>query len=300
MVKFIYYLIMSCTLLLYCCLNRNPMPEGTNPNNDFNSIKGDPHIYIDINTTLAEEEVFSALKSGFDTIITNTPKGHKKTKYNNFITWLSNNPQKKKELANAFTIVYNFLDDRRKRQSSNLTTEQLIINTLKCCVPKPVNAICNDNNHAYQTIPDIDGNDLQNALHLNFTFLLQDIFSKNSNEEIFKITIDNLREPFIYIANFIGTDRLEQIIRQNHLNDSQKQGLDLLKAALNDKGKFHQFLRLDKDELKEILNHIYSELEKCGRDDSKKDTFKNAIKNYFNIITERKLDKFVDQVTSSC
>ncbi|WAZ72292.1 Mlp family lipoprotein (plasmid) [Borrelia miyamotoi] len=297
MVKFIYYLIMSYTLFLYCCLNRNPMPEGNNPKNDFNSIKGDPHIYIDINTTLAEEEVFNAFKSGLDTIVTNIPKGQNKTKYQGFIEWLSNNPQKKKELANAFSIVYNFLNDRRKRQSSNLTTAQLIINTLKCCTPKPVSAICNDNNHAYQTILGIDRQNLQHALHLCFTFLLQDMFSKNSNEEIFKITIDNLREPFIYIANFIGTDRLEQIIRQN-LNDSQKQGLDLLKAALNAKGKLHKFLQLNRDKLKEILNHIYSELEKCGKDDSKKDTFKNAIKNYFNIITERKLDKFVDQVTS--
>ncbi|QFP42618.1 Mlp family lipoprotein (plasmid) [Borrelia miyamotoi] len=244
--KYICCLILCSMLLLYCCRNRNPIPEESNQSNGYNT------------TLTADEKLkINALKGGFDTIIKylqnqliNNPnlETHAKnqyqeivTKYPEFIEWLSNNIQKKKELADAFTIVYNFLNAKRKLQTNKISTEQIIINTINChlqTLQNQFNVQCNNNDYAYNKIPDIN---TKFKLYVSFDHLLQIIHQQKTNEKSFKNIIDSLLEPAYPIAILIGTDGLEATVRKK-LNDSQRQGLDSLKAALNNKTILHNFL----------------------------------------------------------
>ncbi|QFP42632.1 Mlp family lipoprotein (plasmid) [Borrelia miyamotoi] len=271
-----------------------------------------------------EEEKFNTFKSGLDIILKhmeNELKDHKAnikplseyhveeyentlSQYPGFIEWLSNNPQKQKELANAFTYFYDFLNDQRIKQSSTLTNQQLLINTLNCNLKayQKSNAQCNDNNYAY------NNNSVQNLkdkIYSVFLQLLKEINTKNTNEERLDAIIqDILLKPDSVIARLIGTDRLEAMIKREKLNDNQEKGLDFLKKAfinlVNADYMLYTFLLFSENEIKEALDHIYSELEKCNGNNKKQDTFKSAIRNYFNIISSKKLYDFKYKVTSGC
>ncbi|WP_346313235.1 Mlp family lipoprotein [Borrelia miyamotoi] len=342
MVKFIYYLMICSISLLCCCGERNTTPEGNKPTNgsttvfsstlpiENNLINNSNMIQIDTQTnttttlTAAEEEKFNALKSGFDIIskhMENELKDHKAnirplfeynvkayenilSKYPDFIEWLSNNPQNKKELANAFTYFYDFLNDQRIKQSSTLTNKQLLINTLNCNLTayQKSNAQCNDNNYAYNNN---SVRNLKDKIYSVFAQFLTRINTKNTNEEILEAIIqDTLLKPYFVIASLIGTDRLETMIRREKLNDNQEKGLDFLKKAfinlINADYMLYTFLLFSENEIKEALDHIYSELEKCNGNNEKQDTFKNAIRNYFNITSSKKLYDFKYRVTSDC
>lgn len=330
--------------LLCCCGEKNYMPEDNKPTNgsiiissstlpiENNLINNSNMIQFGTKTntnrattlTADEEEKFNVLKSGFDIILKhmeNELKDHKAnikplfeyhveeyenilSKYPGFIEWLSNNPQKKKELVNAFTYFYDFLNDQRIKQSSTFTNKQLLTNTLNCKLKayQKSNAQCNDNNYAYNnnSVRNFKGN-----IYSVFLQLLTEINTKNTNEEIFEAIIqDILLKPDSVIASLIGTDRLEAMIRREKLNDNQEKGLDFLKKAfinfINADYMLYTFLMFSENEIKETLDHIYSELSKCSGNDVKQDTFKNAIKNYFNIISSKKLDEFKYKVTSGC
>ncbi|UPA18711.1 Mlp family lipoprotein [Borrelia puertoricensis] len=74
----------------------------------------------------------------------------------------------------------------------------------------------------------------------------------------------------------------EDALREK-LNDSQKQGLEFLKDALSDDNKLNEILKQDERKVKDVLEHIKSELEKCTGDNAndQKNTFKTLVKEYF-------------------
>ncbi|WAZ72338.1 Mlp family lipoprotein (plasmid) [Borrelia miyamotoi] len=115
-------------------------------------------------------------------------------KYPDFIDWLSKESQKQKELAelaNAFTTVYNFLEDHKRLQSSNLTTQQLTINSIHCIFKYKLKfSECNSNSSK--------DNDLKNKISTIIYSLLRHIKHQNINEEIFEdIKISYLNQTII-------------------------------------------------------------------------------------------------------
>nr|WP_247068009.1 Mlp family lipoprotein [Borrelia puertoricensis] len=50
--------------------------------------------------------------------------------YTDFKTWLENNPQKQKELADAFTEAYDFLEEQRKKHAPNEKFDEYITNAI--------------------------------------------------------------------------------------------------------------------------------------------------------------------------
>ncbi|WP_025401550.1 Mlp family lipoprotein [Borrelia crocidurae] len=89
----------------------------------------------------------------------------------------------------------------------------------------------------------------------------------------------------------------EEDLREK-LSDSQKQGLDFLKEALNSESDFNNFLNADESKIKEALDHIQSELAKCTGNDAEqqKTTFKQVVEGAL----KGGLDTFKDQSNSNC
>ncbi|WP_419250488.1 Mlp family lipoprotein [Borreliella afzelii] len=83
------------------------------------------------------------------------------------------------------------------------------------------------------------------------------------------------------------------------LDDDQKKQLDWLKDALGDDGEVNKFLGYDESKIKEALNHIKSELEKCNGDnaDQQKTTFKQTVQAFFK---GSDIDNFKTGVVSTC
>ncbi|MBB6032064.1 hypothetical protein HNR35_001067 [Borreliella spielmanii] len=68
----------------------------------------------------------------------------------------------------------------------------------------------------------------------------------------------------------------EELLKEK-LSDDQKTQLDWLKTALTDAGEFDKFLEYDENKIKDALDHIKSELDKCAGKDDKKTAFKNTV-----------------------
>ncbi|QFP42602.1 Mlp family lipoprotein (plasmid) [Borrelia miyamotoi] len=142
MSKYINYLILCCTLLLHCCEERNTIPEGNKPTNGSKNTKdnsasqnlgGTDQKTITLNL---EQQKFNSLILGFKTIRASIEDDLKSSGpeiepiYTEFIRWLSNNPQKQKELANAFTKIYDFFDEKRKIHANNRTFDEYITDAI--------------------------------------------------------------------------------------------------------------------------------------------------------------------------
>ncbi|MBB6032093.1 uncharacterized protein YpuA (DUF1002 family), partial [Borreliella spielmanii] len=72
-----------------------------------------------------------------------------------------------------------------------------------------------------------------------------------------------------------------------------------LKTALTDVGEFDKFLGYDEDKIKEALDHIKKELDKCtGKDDgeNQKTTFKQVVEGAL----KGGIDGFSGQATTTC
>ncbi len=83
------------------------------------------------------------------------------------------------------------------------------------------------------------------------------------------------------------------------LTDDQKNQLEWLKTALTDAGEFNKFLENDEDKIKDALNHIKSELDKCtGKDkeNEQKTTFKQVVEGAL----KGSIDNFKSQTNSNC
>ncbi|WP_215536416.1 Mlp family lipoprotein [Borreliella bavariensis] len=90
----------------------------------------------------------------------------------------------------------------------------------------------------------------------------------------------------------------EELLREK-LDDDQKKQLDWLKDTLENE-KFDKFLGYDESKIKEALNHIKSELDKCNgkeKEDEQKNTFKQVVQGYFS---GGNIDGFANGAISNC
>lgn len=98
-----------------------------------------------------------------------------KSKCAGFFDWLSKDIQKQKELANAFTTVYNFLESKRQSKANDKDFDTYITDAIDCKTQNQNNCN-NDNKYGNGT----------NKIEQYFRGVAGDIFSKNANEEIYK------------------------------------------------------------------------------------------------------------------
>ncbi|XPC97880.1 Mlp family lipoprotein (plasmid) [Borreliella japonica] len=83
------------------------------------------------------------------------------------------------------------------------------------------------------------------------------------------------------------------------LNDDQKTQLEWLETALTKAGEFDKFLGYDESKIKEALDHIKSELDKCaGKENAEdqKSTFKQVVEGAL----EDGIDNFKNSASSTC
>ncbi len=131
-----------------------------------------------------EEKMFNSLINVFKYTIeklNNEIQGcmnENKNKCTGFFDWLSStDTQKQKELAQAFTTAYNFLESKRQSKAQNETFDTYIKGAIDC-------KNNNNNNNKY-------GNG-SNDIEQYFRGVAGDIFNENSNEEIYKCLKDKL------------------------------------------------------------------------------------------------------------
>ncbi|UPA18628.1 Mlp family lipoprotein [Borrelia puertoricensis] len=77
----------------------------------------------------------------------------------------------------------------------------------------------------------------------------------------------------------------EELLKEK-LNEGQRKGLEFFKKSLKNKSDFDKFLNFDESEIKQVLNHIQSEIETCKNNndlEEGKDRLKIAIQNTFEI-----------------
>ncbi|MCD2385101.1 Mlp family lipoprotein [Borreliella burgdorferi] len=136
-----------------------------------------------ITLTSDEEKMFNSLINVFKYTIeklNNEIQGcmnGNKSKCNDFFDWLSEDIQKQKELADAFTKVYNFL----KSKAQNETFDTYIKGAIDC--KKNTLQDCNNNNKY--------GNG-SNDIEQYFRGVANDMSNRNSNEEIYQYLKDEL------------------------------------------------------------------------------------------------------------
>lgn len=90
----------------------------------------------------------------------------------------------------------------------------------------------------------------------------------------------------------------EELLREK-LSDEQKKQLDWLKDALGNAGEFDKFLGYDESKIKEALDHIKSELDKCvGKENvnDRENTFKQVVEGAL----KGGIDDFKNQTASNC
>ncbi|AEL19349.1 Mlp family lipoprotein [Borreliella bissettiae] len=89
----------------------------------------------------------------------------------------------------------------------------------------------------------------------------------------------------------------EELLKEK-LSENQKTQLKWLKEALGNDGKFDKFLGYDESKIKEALNHIKNELDKCTGDnaENQKTTFKEIVKGALN----GGIDNFTTSTSASC
>ncbi|WP_418905606.1 Mlp family lipoprotein [Borreliella japonica] len=139
-----------------------------------------------ITITPEEEKKFNSLTNAFKyTIEKLTEQIHgctneNKSKCTSFFDWLYTDIQKQKELANAFTSVYDFLETKRQSKAKGEDFDTYIKGAIDCKVTNDAN--CTDNKH---------GND-NNEIEQYFRGIAGDIFNKKSNDEIYQCLKDEL------------------------------------------------------------------------------------------------------------
>ncbi|WP_404801593.1 hypothetical protein [Borrelia duttonii] len=124
-------------------------------------------------------------------------------RYNKFHNWIFNDPaqiQKQKELINAFSYAYDFIDDKRKKLASHKykSTEQYIKDSFHFFHNKEY-----QKSHTYD--PSWYGrnkNDLTNYINIYFLSIIMKSISRTNehatNEEIFQVMKKELKNKESY------------------------------------------------------------------------------------------------------
>ncbi|AHH06963.1 Mlp lipoprotein family protein (plasmid) [Borrelia crocidurae DOU] len=159
-------------------------------------------------TSLEENKNFNAIINGFNKIIETSRKETKKhergekrllnydhdkfiiNSYDKFISWIEDNPDKKKELDTDFTEAYNLLEQRRTENAPEKTLDEYISDAFEC-YNNP--SSCKDTRKQYGT--------KKNQIFLFFGCNFSTLFhSKNTPETVFltlkQIDISDIKDKF--------------------------------------------------------------------------------------------------------
>ncbi|AHH11571.1 Mlp family lipoprotein (plasmid) [Borrelia coriaceae] len=295
-------LVFYSTILFYCC-NSDTINDTSNKPHEQNEIKP-------VTLTADEKQKLDVLINAFNKVIElKRLPDDELQKSQNLLNWLGSiNVQKQKELANVFTLVYNFLKDKTHSQLNNLTITQFINNALAC----------HDTNECNNL------NTLTGRIKLFFIIVLYDITrTSNTNEERFQALKAELLNINKYVISLLGREIYERVIRMQLKNDNNKtQAFNLLINAfpqetdnqirvkilrhlfeLNDNGTIKS---INDAKLNSILDHIHTELNKCNGNEDGKNNLKTRIKDYFiqadqdNTLKTTAFNNFSNTVVSSC
>ncbi|AHH11474.1 Mlp family lipoprotein (plasmid) [Borrelia coriaceae] len=318
---FIKLLVLCSTLLLYCC-NEDKI-NGTSakaipPHRTFSKGLDNPQPKPPEQDetrpdtlTADEKQKFDVLINAFNKIIElKLLSDDELQKSQNFLNWIrSTDVSKQKELANDFTTVYEFLKDKKPPQLNNLTITQLINNSLNCQATNQ----CNDR---YTNIRDED-------IQMFFRNVLYEITLTGSvNEKTFQALKAELLNLTKHVDGLLGGNQYEIMLRIQLKNDNnQTQAFNFLINAFpqdkrhiawralkllfefNDNGTTKS---IDLENLKSILNHIHTELNKCNGDEAGQNNFRTRITNYFvkayqdDTLNADTLNNFATKVLSGC
>ncbi|WP_215537739.1 Mlp family lipoprotein [Borreliella bavariensis] len=141
-----------------------------------------------ITLTSEESKLFNSLVAAFKYTIEkltdqiNGCNNENKSKCTNFFDWLSTDIQKQKELANAFTKVYDFLESKRKLKANSEDFDTYIKGAIDCKATNKQNGCNHDNKYGA----------VDNAIEQYFRGITDQIFYKNGNEEIYQYFKDEL------------------------------------------------------------------------------------------------------------
>ena len=188
MKNFIKYLMLCNTLILYCCLkdNHQAVKEETNERIQEKSITLTNH----------EQQKFDSLIHSFTKILNKVDqlvecKNRQvkcKMDFLSFSAWISKNPKKQKELVNAFTTIYDFLEIKRKKHASNKKFNQYISDAID-------NVNSKYDNHIYSFFKGSLNNILRENNEKTLIYkILDDIFRQSTNDKIFERMKEELSE----------------------------------------------------------------------------------------------------------
>ncbi|WP_024654271.1 Mlp family lipoprotein [Borrelia persica] len=188
--KIIKLLILYSSLLLHCCKGHkvNIVPDDNQSHNrskrSLDNKQKETDIKVkkeNITLTAEEQKKFKSLNFALEKVIEklqNQIAGcqNDKSKCTNFFNWISKNEhkQKQKELANAFTKVYDFLEKKRQKKAHDKDFDTYISDAIECQVN---NHDCNKDNKY--------GND-DNEIEKFFRGILNDMSLKDNNEKMFE------------------------------------------------------------------------------------------------------------------
>ncbi|APJ09461.1 Mlp family lipoprotein [Borreliella afzelii] len=145
-----------------------------------------------ITLTDEEEKLFNSLATAFKYTIdklTNQINGcnnDNKSKCTGFFDWLSKDIQKQKELVSAFRKVYDFLASK----ANNEDFDAYVQGAIDCKVAKDNNKCNNHNNNHHNN--KYGSGDGTNEVEQYFRGVAGDMYSKNSNEEIYQCLKEEL------------------------------------------------------------------------------------------------------------
>lgn len=305
MTKFINYLVLCSTLLLYCCGDCNPI---SNPQNNF--VVEHSGLQQRDNKQTDEQIKFDTIIHAFNSIIKNDTQlsTEKKEKYKKFENWLLKDIHKQKELAEHFQYIYEFLRIEKPEQANNITIKQLIGNTIDC--------ISSDTCEGRQDIYSYEIDDSTSEgerIKIAFENLLSKMLSisnnvtDNINEKMFKYLKSELIFENSSIVQDLGWTHVK--FHELRFNDIQRKVIKNLPEPIKDPydrrlytSEHITFLKLSDSTIKPVLDHIHKELSKCDGNQKSINDFNNDLKSYFktNEINEETMNKLPSIVIIKC
>ncbi|WP_330730354.1 Mlp family lipoprotein [Borrelia turicatae] len=204
MVKFIKLLILCSTFFLYCCKkNETDTVQLLNSSKETRNglQKRNPrNIETVITLTDDEKRKFNSLKNAFNKVLLAPQYQLNKNRLNkclNFLNWLYGKIPEQKEIANAFTIAYKFLDEKRKLKASNKDFDIYISDAINYQVNKIENSQGDDSGkYGYDGI---------NTIYIFFKSTLEHISNEHSNETM----LEHLKKDLSYY----GSGNLFQLLQ---------------------------------------------------------------------------------------
>ncbi|WP_024653008.1 Mlp family lipoprotein [Borrelia persica] len=199
--KIIIRLILCSSLLLYCCKEYKVdiIPDNNQPQNrskrSLDNEENETEIKAKkITLTENEKKKFNSLTLALKLVLEklqdnlNSCQNSNKVKCTNFFDWILKDEQKQKELADAFNNVYDFLNKKRQEKANDKDFDAYINDAIECQAKNNHN--CNQNNQY--------GND--NEIEQFFRGVLDEMGSKNNNEEMFEYLKKELLNPNNHVA----------------------------------------------------------------------------------------------------